>query len=405
MSQIPQYFEISYFFVFFFDNEDINFTKLSAALILTPLFSYVRLLFFMFVHIFKIKNKYNISFYIFFLFFFIIFAKFSTIEANANTYKITDLEISKPYDKNFNKEEIIDIAFEKAFEQLILRITTIKKNEIKQLTSLKNIYSLIESFSIVDEKFIDNKYISIFEVEFNKKKLFNYLQNQDIFPSIPKEKDLLLIPILINNQKNQVLLFSENSFYVNWNKSSEDYFLLSYILPNEDIEDINHIKKNINNIEDYNFKEIISKYEIKDYIILILFQKDNNFNALMKINLNNKLIISNKKFSWSENQLIENIIQNLKLEFENHWKRLNIINTSIKLPITISIDSKNYSLAKDLEKKLQDLDLVSSYHIDYFSNEKLIYKIIYNSTPNKFINEFNNSNIKLNTDNSVWSVE
>jgi len=359
----------------------------------------------MFVNIFKIKNKFNISVYIFFLFFLIIFAKFSTIEAIANTYKIVDLEISKPYDKNFNKEEIIDIAFEKAFQQLILKITTIEKNQIKKLSSLKNIYSLVESFSIVDEKFVDNKYISRFEVEFNKKKLFNYLQNKNIFPSIPKDKDLLLIPILINNEKNQVLLFSENSFYTNWNKSDENYFLLNYILPNEDIEDINLIKKNINNIEDYNFNEIISKYAIKDYIILILFQKDNNFNALMKINLNNKLIISNKKFNWDENQSIENIIQNLKLEFENHWKKLNIINTSIKLPITISVDSKNYNLIKELEKKLKDLDLISSYHIDYFSNEQLIYKIIYNSTPNKFINEFSNSNIKLNTDNSVWSVE
>ena len=85
------------------------------------------------------------------------------------------MEISKPYDKNFNKEEIIDIAFEKAFQQLILKITTIEKNQIKKLSSLKNIYSLVESFSIVDEKFVDNKYISIFEVEFNKKKLYNYL--------------------------------------------------------------------------------------------------------------------------------------------------------------------------------------------------------------------------------------
>ena len=359
----------------------------------------------MFINIFKIKNKFNISVYIFFLFFLIIFAKFSTIEANANTYKIADLEISKPYDKNFNKEEIIDIAFEKAFQQLILKITTIEKNQIKKLSSLKNIYSLVESFSIVDEKFVDNKYISIFEVEFNKKKLFNYLQNKNIFPSIPKDKDLLLIPILINNDKNQLLLFSENAFYTNWNKSDENYFLLNYILPNEDIEDINLIKKNINNIEDYNFYEIISKYAIKDYIILILFQKDNNFNALMKINLNNKLIISNKKFTWDENQSVENVIQKLKLEFENHWKKLNIINTSIKLPITISVNSKNYNLVKQLENKLQDLDLVSSYYIDYFSNEQVIYKIIYNSTPNKFINEFTNSNIKLNTDNSVWSVE
>ncbi len=359
----------------------------------------------MFVNIFKIKNKFNISVYIFFLFFLIIFAKFSTIEASANTYKIADLEISKPYDKNFNKEEIIDIAFEKAFHQLILRITTIEKNQIQKLSSLKNIYSLVESFSIVDEKFVDNKYISIFEVEFNKKKLFNYLQNKNIFPSIPKDKDLLLIPILINNEKNQVLLFSENSFYTNWNKSDENYFLLNYILPNEDIEDINLIKKNIKNIEDYNFNEIISKYAIDDYIILILFQKDKNFNALMKINLNNKLIISNKKFTWDENQPVENVIKNLKLEFENHWKKLNIINTSIKLPITISVNSKNYNLVKELEIKLQDLDLVSSYYIDYFSNQEVIYKIIYNSTPNKFINEFKNSNIKLNTNSSIWSVE
>ena len=192
---------------------------------------------------------------------------------------------------------------------------------------------------------------------------------------------------------------------MDWNKSNENYYLLNYILPNEDIEDINHIKKNINNIEDYNFNEIISKYEIKDYIILILFQKDNNLNALMKINLNNKLIISNKKFSSDENQSIQNIIQNLKLEFENYWKKLNIINTSIKLPITISVNSKNYNLVKELEIKLQDLDLVSSYYIDYFSNEQVIYKIIYNSTPNKFINEFKNSNIKLNTNSSIWSVE
>ena len=201
---------------------------------------------------------------------------------------------------------------------------------------------------------------------------------------------------------NQLLLnfkhkqnFNYDDFYV----SKSNYYAFQLI------ENWPKWEKNIDNIEEFSFNEIITKYAIKDYIILILFQKDNDFNALMKINLNNKLIISNKKFTWDENQSVENVIQKLKLEFENHWKKLNIINTSIKLPITISVNSKNYNLVKDLEKKLQDLDLVSSYYIDYFSNEQVIYKIIYNSTPNKFINEFTNSNIKLNTDNSVWSVE
>ena len=340
-----------------------------------------------------------------FLFLIIFFTKFSTISANANSYKILNLEISKPYDNNFNKEKVIDIAFKKAFEQIVLRITTLKKDEISKLINLKNIYGLIESFSIVDEKFIDNKYISKFEVEFNKRLLFNFLERKNISPSIPKEKNLLLIPILINSKKNQILLFSENIFYVNWNNFNEEYFLLNYILPNEDLEDIGIIKKNINNIEEYNFKEIVSKYAIDDYIILILFQKGKNFNALIKSNLNNKLIISNKKFDWHENQSLDNIINDLKIEFENQWKKLNIINVSIKLPITLSANSKNYNLIKDLEKKLYNLDLVSNYYIDSFSNDKIIYKIIYNSTPDKFISEFANSTIELDTSNSIWMVK
>ena len=355
----------------------------------------------------NINKKYNFDniIYILFFFFIIIFIKFSTVSVKANTYKIVDLEISKPYDNNFDKEKVIDKAFEKAFEELILKITTIKKDKIKNITNLKSIYSLVDSFSIVDEKFVENKYVSKFDVEFNKRELFNYLGKKNIFPSIPKEKNLLLIPILINSEKNEVLLFSENTFYVNWNKYNERYFLLNYILPNEDIEDINLIRKNIYNIEDYNFEEIVSKYEIDDYIILILFQKKNTFNALIKSNLNNKLIISNKKFDWNENETEKTIIKDLKFELENQWKKLNIINVSIKLPITLSVNSKNYDLVEALEKKFYDLDLVSNYFIDSITNEKRIYKIIYNSTPDKFISEFSNTNIKLNTISDTWSIE
>ena len=353
----------------------------------------------------KKKIKFNISIYILFLFFIIFFTKFSTISANANSYKITDLEISKPYDNNFNKEAVIDKAFIKAFEQIVLKITSIEEEDIENFTNIKNIYSLVESFSIVDEKFVDNKYISKFEVEFNKKELFNFLGKKNIFPSIPKEKDLLLVPVLIDNEDNQVLLFSENPIYINWNNNHKKYFLLNYILPNEDLEDINLIKKNINNLEQYNFAEIISKYAIDDYIILIIFQRGNNYNALIKSNLNNKLIISNKKFILNENQSVQSLIDKLKLDFEGQWKKLNIINVSIKLPITLSVNSKRYNLIKSLEKKLFNLDLVSNYYIESFSNKKIIYKIIYNSTPDKFINEFKNSSMKLNTSNSIWSIE
>ena len=72
-------------------------------------------------------------FYILFLFFIIFFIKFSTVNVNANTYKVVDLEISKNYDNDFNKEEVIDIAFKKAFEELILKITTKNREQISEL--------------------------------------------------------------------------------------------------------------------------------------------------------------------------------------------------------------------------------------------------------------------------------
>ena len=139
-------------------------------------------------NILKKKNKFDFIIYILFLFFIIFFTKFSTSVANANTYKIADLEISKPYDNNFNKDVVIDKAFKKAFERIILKITTLKENEIEYITNLKTIYSLVESFSIIDEKFIDNKYISNFEVEFNKKQLFGYLEKKKNFSLYSKKQ-------------------------------------------------------------------------------------------------------------------------------------------------------------------------------------------------------------------------
>ena len=88
---------------------------------------------------FKKKYKFNISFYILFLFLILFFIKFSTVNANANTYKIVDLEISKIYDNDFNKEEVIDMAFKKAFEELILRITTTNDEQVTKLINLKTI--------------------------------------------------------------------------------------------------------------------------------------------------------------------------------------------------------------------------------------------------------------------------
>ena len=86
---------------------------------------------------------------------------------------------------------------------------------------------------------------------------------------------------------------------------------------------------------------------MNDYIILILFKNKENIRVLSRVFLNNNLVLLNKNFKkknlFNEDNL-KNIIKDLKLSYENNWKKNNLINTSIKLPITVSIDSEKYNL-------------------------------------------------------------
>ena len=122
---------------------------------------------------FQKKKITRFRLYIFFLLFVLFFIKFSTTSVYANTYKIIDLEISESYDLNFNKQNVIDSAFQMAFKELIAKITISEDKKNLNSTNLKLIKSLVDSFTIVDEKFIENKYFAKFDVDFNKKKVFD----------------------------------------------------------------------------------------------------------------------------------------------------------------------------------------------------------------------------------------
>ena len=335
---------------------------------------------------------------------FVIFIKFSTEKVLANSYKVTDIEIAEPYNINFSKDKVINVAFKNAFEELIFTLLTSEYYYLKKDTNIKIVKSLIDSFSIVDEKFIDNKYIASFEVNFNKREVLNYLYQRNIYASIPQKKKLFLLPILVDTNKSEITLLSENPFYLYWNKFYKKYHLLDYVLPNEDLDDLNVIKNNIDNLEDYEFKEIINKYQLSDYIIVILFKNNQNIRVLTRIKFNNKFILLNENFISVMDENIESIINDLKTSYENNWKMINLINTSIKLPITISLDSSKYTLIEKFENKIENMDLVYSYYIESFSNEEVIYKIVYNGTPNKFLEEFNPENINLDLTNNVWKI-
>ena len=358
----------------------------------------------------QFKNKLsNLNkLYIFFFSIVLIINIISISTSSASTFKIKDLEISEPFDVNFNKEKVINKAFKEAFIELISIITTSSdQNKIKK-TSIAEVKSLIDSFTMNKERFVNNSYLVNFDVNFNKKNTLNFFEKKNIFPSIPQKKEILLIPVFVDLQSSQVSLFNDNIFYDTWNLNKERFFLLNYILPTEDLEDVNLILKNSDLIEEYDFKNIVKKYNLEDFIVVIIYKNFNELNILSKIQINNLSKIENQTFkevNIEDDQSLNSILIELKNTYENYWKGLNKINTSIKLPLNISVDSSKYKKILNLENVLDELDLVFSYEISQFDNEMIYYKIIYNGPPNKFLIDLKTKGIVIDTQKQNWKIE
>ncbi len=354
-------------------------------------------------------KKINKTFlYSFFIFFFIYLLIFSTNNVQANTYKIENIEITNQYNTDFNKDKITDEAFQKGFEILLSKITISKDYKSLKNQNLKLIKSFVESFSVVNEKFENNKYHGTFEINFNKNKILNFLRKKNIFHARMIEKNVLFIPIFIDLDNTSLLLFDENPFYKNWNYINKNQFLLNYILQNEDLDDYKLIQERINFIESYDFKEIVSKYELNEnYIIFIVFKDKNKFKTFSKLNINS--ITSNLKkdfqyFNLQDQNKTGELIQSIKTSYDDEWKKINLINSSIKLNINLNLNSKNIYLIEKIEKILEEIELVENFHIRYFDNQITSYSILSNSTPDKLIGEFKKFNLKVITQNNIWTL-
>ena len=346
--------------------------------------------------------------YIFFISFVLFIIIFSTTYLNANTFKVSDIQISSSFELDFEKNSVIDEGFKESFSNLLFMITTSgDKNKIKNI-KLKELKGMIDSFTISDEKFINNVYFAKLETSFNKKKILSFLEKRNIFPSIPIKNKVLLIPVLIDTQTESIHLFNNNIFYNKWNDEKNNYQLLDYLLPTEDLEDLNKLYEMSNSIETFDFINLIKKYDLKDYIISIIYKNNNEIKILSKIYFDNSLKINNQTYlniNLTNKNDFNIVLKNLKNIYEDEWKKNNEINTSIKLPLTISINSKDYKKIMYLEESLSSIDLISNFYILNFNNEYIQYKVIYNGSPKTFFNDMNNRYFDIVMENNVWTVK
>ena len=346
--------------------------------------------------------------YIYFVFLSLNIFFFSTVKLEAKSFDIENIDISKPFKIDFNKNDVIDEGFKKAFFELLQSI--VNSSDLKKINKidLKKVKGMIESFTIKEEKFIKEIYYVNLGVSFNRKRIFNYLEENNIFPSAPVKMKFLFIPIIIDQSTNDLLVFDKNKIFSEWNKELKSYHLIEYILPTEDLEDINLIKSKNEFIEQYDFKEITSKYNLENSIIALIFKEKKKIRILSKITNKKDVLIKNQSFSnldLDDNTQVNIIIDELKLIYEDYWKASNQINTSIKLNLDIKVNNSNYIKISNFEKILNETDLIYSYFISKFDQNFTEYRIIFNGTPDTFLKSMNDNNYSFDTENKIWILK
>jgi len=215
----------------------------------------------------------------------------------------------------------------------------------------------------------------------------------------------LFIPILIDEEKKEIILFSENFFFQKWLEEKDSNHQLEYILPIEDLDDVKIIKSKYNTLEEFDFENIIKKYSLDNFIISLFYKNSDGLRILSKINLGDQLILDTQSFKNFSFEKTSNLINDLKIIYEDYWKKENQINTSIRLPLLISININDDKKIENFETFLKNYDLISNFNVKSLDNKKIFYQVIFNGTPKSFISNVEKSGFNLDIKNKIWNLK
>ena len=128
--------------------------------------------------------------YIFFLALALNLSFFST--SKAKEFFIDEIEIQEKLENGFNKEKLINEGFIKAFEELMNKLVQSGNLPKTKNIMLNEIKSMVETFTIKEEKFINQTYSLNLGVSFNKKKFLIFLIVKIFFQQKLRKKTFYL---------------------------------------------------------------------------------------------------------------------------------------------------------------------------------------------------------------------
>ena len=335
----------------------------------------------------------------------VIFIKTGNVLSEGSIFNVNNIKITKK--TNTSNTDIVNQAINKAYKKLIDRILLIEDKEKIINMDFEKIKELVSYYQVIsNEDNTKNEDTVIFNIFFDKDKLHNLFYEKNISYSEITDKEFYLLPVLSSN--DQYFIFNQNFFYDKWNDFEEND-LVEFILPFENIEIIQKINLNKNNLFDMEINSLFLEYSKKNQALILIEDKKGSIEKVfLRANISGKKINKNlllkNNFQKKEKNYRE-IIRRTRNEIVDLVKSQNLID--IKTPSFLNIKliiDKNNNLA-ELNKRLNNIDLVDDLYVQEFTSEYVFLKIKYLGKLEKIKNELKREKIILKQKNDEWSIK
>ena len=305
----------------------------------------------------------------------LFFSKSPNVFAYNSPFTVDNIEVGGPIKSINNREKYLNFAFKKGYSKLIKSI--IKREDQKELlsTDLNKIKSFISSYKIIEEKNTKDNYSLKINLFFDRRSIEKFLINKNIAYSEMRKFDMLIYPIFIVGSELQ--LITKNKFYEEWNKikTSDN---VNFILPLQNIDDINFIRNNLENLEEIDLSNLVKSYNIKNSTIVILRFDKKKLDVFLKSNLSG--VKKYKKIDFKldslDNETVrEDIISNLKSYTVELWKEENLIDIATPSYLTLNFEIKNQDSFKTIIDNIKKISSIESFSIQNFDEKSARIKV------------------------------
>ena len=220
-----------------------------------------------------------------------------------------------------------------------------------------------------------------------------------------KKFDMLIYPIFIKGSELQVI--SKNKFFEEWNSSSI-YDNVNFVLPLQNLDDINFIKENLSKLEETDLSRLVDNYNIRNSTIIILRLNKKKLDVFLKSNLSG--VKKNKKIDFKIDNLEKesvrgDIISNLKLYTIELWKEENLIDIAAPSYLTLNVTVKNKDSFKKIIDNVKKVNSVDSFFIESFDDSSAKIKVKFYGKVKNLQNNLVENGFEVQFYNEQWNLK